>query len=675
VIRVAIAVAALLDLALVRLLPESGGFVYPRLAAATIVLLVPGGLIAAALGRRSASATLIWSLAALTAALGVVFVLHASLAVALLLLGGIAVAALAATFLVQPPRPPRIPGSTLVGALGVLYGLALWHVAGHVGGDGLFHLARVRKLLAFDDLSLEDVGEFADGGLHPGYAFPLWHGFLACIAKLSGVDPELVVLHESSVLAPLAFLVVFEAGATLFRSSWLGSAVLAATVALGSLAAGHGGSYVPLALPATASRQLLVPAVLTLVFAHLYVPSWATLAGIAAGGLVLTLVHPTYSLFLAVPLAGFVAARILVDRADTRRLASALAALLLPTAGVLLALLPVVRSTASHTPGETEIERALRQYGGQIDVLPDGSYRVAPELISRSGAVAVAALALLPLAGLAGRRRWAGFALGGSLAVLALVLVPPLFERFSEAVSLSQSRRAAGFVPFAFAFAGGALVLARLLGPFVLPVALAAGIVLQEVYPGDFTLKLSEHGGPGGLAWWALGGSAAALAAAVALGLRGHGQALEERRAWLAALASWLFVLPVAIHAAHTWSPGEGRRASPLTPELVTALRTRVPAGDIVFSDLETSYRIGAAAPLYVAANPPAHVADTDENRPHERREDVIEFFATGDLAIPRHYGARWLVVDRDRFDVRPRLPVVERDARFTLYRLTQAGG
>ena len=31
---------------------------------------------------------------------------------------------------------------------------------------------------------------------------------------------------------------------------------------------------------------------------------------------------------------------------------------------------------------------------------------------------------LLPLAGLAGRRRWAGFALGGALAVLLLMLVP-----------------------------------------------------------------------------------------------------------------------------------------------------------------------------------------------------------------------------------------------------------
>ena len=671
-IRVAIALAALVDLALVRVLPEEGPFVYFRLAAATIVILLPGGLIADALGRRSASATIIWSLTALTAALAVTFLAGASIDLALLILAGISVVALAASLRLRPPRPPRIPGSLVIGALGTAYGLALWHVVGHVGGDGFFHLARVRKLVEFDELSLESVGEFADGGLHPGYAFPLWHGFLACIARLSGLDPELVVLHESSVLVPLAFLVVFEAGATLFRSSWLGSAVLAANVALVSFAAGHGGSFVPLALPATASRQLLVPAVLTLVFAHMWAPSWATLAGIAAGGLVLTLVHPTYSLFLAVPLAGFVVARILLDRTDAARLTAGLAALLAPTVAVLVALLPTVRSTASHTPGGEEVERGLRQYEGQIDVLADGSYRVAPELLSRSGAVAVAALVLLPLAGLAGRRRWAGFALGGSLAVLLLMLVPPLFEGFSDLVSLSQSRRAAGFVPFAFVFAGGALVLARLLGPLLLPLALGAGIVLQELYPGDFTLKLTEDGGPGGVAWWALGFGFAALAAAVALGLRGHGSSISERRATVAALASWLFVLPVAVHAWNTWSPRDDRVASPLTPELVEALRTKVPPGAVVFSDLETSYRIGAFAPLYVAANPPAHVADTDDNRPRERREDVLKFFRTGDLAIPRRYGAGWLVVDRERFDVRPSLPVVARDGRFTLYRLPQ---
>jgi hypothetical protein len=670
VIRAAIAVGALIDLALVRLLPETGAFVYPRLAAATIVLLVPGGLIAEALGRRSASATLLWSLGALTAALGPVFVLGLSLDVALALLAVISIVALAACLRRRLPRPPRIGGSAIVAAAGVLYGLVLWHVAGHVVGDGLFHLARVRKLVAFDELSLDAVNEFADGGLHPGYAFPLWHGFLACVARLAAVDPELVVLHEASVLAPLAFLVVYEAGTTLFRSAWLGGAVLTGNLGIVSLAAGHGGAYVSLALPATASRQLLVPAVLTLVFAYLHEPSRAALAALACGGLTLTLIHATDAVFLAVPLGGFLLVRALFDRADARRLLTALAAFLVSTAAVIVALLPVVLDTASHAPGATELDRALRLYSGQLDFVADGGYRLAPDMLSRSGPVAIAALALVPLVGLSVRRRWASFALGGSLAVLLLMLVPTFFEALADAVSLSQARRAAGFLPFAFAFAGGWAVLARLLGLAALPLALVAGIWLQLAYPGDFTLRLDRGGGPAALAWFALLGAVAALVVGVRLPRHP-----PDRRRVLGALAALVFVAPVALNATTKWTPSESRRPSALTPGLVEALRERVPEGAVVFSDLETSYRIAAAAPVYVAANPPAHVADTEDNLPYERRDDVKRFLRTGDLAIPEQYGYDYLVVDRLRFQLELPLPVVYRDERYTLYRAPQAPG
>ena len=126
----------------------------------------------------------------------------------------------------------------------------------------------------------------------------------------------------------------------------------------------------------------------------------------------------------------------------------------------------------------------------------------------------------------------------------------------------------------------------------------------------------------------------------------------------------------MAIHAAANWSPSDARLPSPLTPGLVEALRERVPEADVVYSDLETSYRIAAYAPVYIAAAPPSHVADTKENVPYERRLDNIAFFAEGDLAIPRAAGAEWLVVDRNRFDVDPPLERVYADERFTLYRL-----
>jgi hypothetical protein len=247
---------------------------------------------------------------------------------------------------------------------------------------------------------------------------------------------------------------------------------------------------------------------------------------------------------------------------------------------------------------------------------------------------------------------------------LLLMLVPTFFAALADVVSLSQARRAAGFLPFAFAFAGGWAVLARLLGVVALPIALVSGIGLQLAYPGDFTLRLEDGGGPAGLAWFALLGGVAALVVGVRLPRHP-----PDRRRVLGGLAALVFVTPVAVHAAADWTPSESRRPSPLTPGLVEALRERVQEGAVVFSDLETSYRIGAAAPVYVVANPPAHVADTEDNRPYERRKDVKRFLRTADLAIPERYRYDYLVLDRLRLDVHLELPVVYGDERYTLYR------
>src|SRR5262249_58150472 len=103
-------------------------------------------------------------------------------------------------------------------------------------------------------------GGWAKGGLHPGYAFPLWHGFLALVAKLAGVDPTQVMLHEPSALAPVAFAAVFEAGVAVFESAWLGCAVLIATVASAGLAPGHRGSFALLGRPGTVDPPVVVPA-------------------------------------------------------------------------------------------------------------------------------------------------------------------------------------------------------------------------------------------------------------------------------------------------------------------------------------------------------------------------------------------------------------------------------
>jgi hypothetical protein len=577
----------------------------------------------------------------------------------------LAIALGALLFAPRRPRPRPVAARGAIISVGILLGALVWRVApAAVQGDGLFHLARVRKLVDLGSLHVSSLNELVHGGLHPGYAFPLWHAFLAAVAKLAGVDPTLVVQHESSLLVPLALLVTFEAGTTLFRSPALGAATVAAQVSVIAFAPGHGGSYSVLDLPATASRQLLVPAVLALVFMHVTSPSWKKLASTAAASLALALTHPTYALFICVPLGGWLVIRSLVDRRDARPIAEALAAVVVPSVGVALALLPVVRQTISHNPSRKTLDESLAHYVNQIDLLAGGHYRLAPAVFARSGAVAVAALVLVPVAALAWRRRWASFVLGGSLAVLALLLTPFLFEHLSNAVSLSQSRRAAGFLPFAFAFAGGFAALAGLLGPFVVPLGLAAGIVFQSLWPGDFGYTL-EQGGPTLATWIAAFGGAGALVGVLVLRPREF-----ERRGALAAFAACLFTLPVIVHGFAHWSPSTGQDAYALTPGLVAALRHDVPKQAVVFSDLETSYRIAAEAPVLVYAAPPAHVADTTRNDPYGRREKVLAFLSTGNLAIPRGYGARWLVIDRTRPHPRIGLRPVYADARYSLYAL-----
>ena len=173
-------------------------------------------------------------------------------------------------------------------------------------------------------------------------------------------------------------------------------------------------------------------------------------------------------------------------------------------------------------------------------------------------------------------------------------------------------------------------MLARLLGIFVLPLALTAGIVLQLLWPGDFGFRL-EDGGPEAATWFAAVGGCAALVAASSSGAaRARPRRLARARRGGA--------VPPAGRRARIRSLEHERRSRPdaLTPGLVQALRDDVPKRAVVFSDMQTSYRIAADAPVLIVAAPPEHVADTKQNGPYRRRQDVLAFFRTGDLAIPR---------------------------------------
>ena len=662
VARPAAAVAVLL---VSWLLPAEGVGLWIRLAAATLVLLLPGRFVARALGQRGPAAAFVWSGGLVAGALALTFAVHASLALTLALVLAAGVVALPFAWRRNDDDDP-LPGRSLVALGGVLLGALIWGLEGVVHGDALFHLGRIRKLDDFGSLSLRAVDEFKDGGLHPGYAFPLWHGWLALVAQLARVDPAKVVLHESSILAPLALVLAYEVGLVVFRSAWLGIATMLAQVALIAFAPGMGGAYTSLELPGTVARQLLVPAATTLFFRFVRTPRRLLALTLGVAGMDVAFVHPTYALFLAIPLVGFGLARLLVARADARVSAGGLAAYGVPVLLVFAWLEPIVAETRSHNPSKAVLADQLTHYASDLVVHSPTDFHLAAGMVARSGAVAIAALVLVPLAGLAARRRWSALVLGGAVLVLGLELWSVIFTHFTDLVSLSQARRAAGFVPFAFALAGGAAVATRFLRLLVVPVALAAGIVLQLEYPGNFGAQPLSS--PALAAWIALFGGVAALALAAAR----NGPELE-RPGSVAALAVAVFVLPVVVHGFAHWRAPTTTDRYALTPGLVDYLRRDVPSRAVVFADLETSYRISAYAPVYVCDAPPAHVADTTANRPYARRKDLLRFLRTGSLSVPRSYHAGWLVL-------RAREPVarveaqgaraVYRDASFIVFKL-----
>jgi len=668
----ALVLAAPAVLLLGRGLPAHGpGLVLRLVGASACVLLVPGGIFVRALGRPhtfgvAIAASFAWSLAALAGALALTFALDGTIRTTLWLLAGFSAASLVPALFRAPVPSERSERVTIAGvaAAASVFACAVWWTSNTIYGDALFHLGRVRKLDSFDLTSLSVVNEFRNGGLHPGYAFPVWHSAVALVARLADVDPATALLHMPAILTPLAVVLAYAAGAALFRSYGGGVATAAAQVGLLGFSRAGTGSFDFLALPPTVARALIAPALLALVFSLAAGGRRRQVLSIAAASTALALAHPTYAFFAAVPLAGFLVARIaLAPRLwrEALRLAAALPAVLVPAGLYALWLKPIVDKTVSHQPDAVERRRAITHYAGQIDVV-HGLLRLAPETISRGGAIAVAGLIAIPVAALAGRQRWAAYVLGASLAVLALVLVPWAFDHLSNAVSVSQARRLAAFLPIPFAVAGAA----SLLGRFRLAACLAAfgvGGLLQLVYPGEFSYFLVV-GGPVWPVWLAFAGAGIGLVAAAIV----RRSVPEGEPIWTAAVALSL-VAPVGFAGLAYLKRVEPDRFR-LTPGLVHALRTEVPARDVVFSDLETSYRIEAYAPVYVSAAPPAHVADTKDNYPNERRDDVIRFLRTGSLSVPRRYHAQWIVVARRRFDLHLPLPKAYEDSRFVLYRV-----
>jgi hypothetical protein len=684
-VRRLIAPAAVVGLlAISRLLPHTGFGLWVRLAAATLVVLLPGMLVARCLGQRSAAATLVASVTLVGAGLALAVALGASLNVTLAFVLAAGAVAFVWSLTGRELEGVSLPGAArfargVVALAGVGLGVGIWFVQGAFTGDVFFHLGRIRKLETLHSLSLHDVGEFRHGGLHPGYALPLWHAWLALVARLAGVSPTSVAAHEASIIVPIALVLVFEMGWAIFRSVGLAVAVVLAQLAFKVFAPGHGGVYRFLWEPGSFATQLLVPAAIAFFFYFVRQPTWPTGVMLAATSGSLALVHPTYALFVAIPLGAFVLARALLTWGrDFRSGVLAFAVFGLPMALTFLWLEPVVQQTIPVSPGPAQLAHNLHHYRSDLVVHSLARYSLAPARIDRNGAVTIVALLMVPIALLARRRRWAAFVLGGTVAVLAVELWPLVFPHFSNLVSLSQSRRLSGFIPFSVALAGGAAIVARFSRTLALVGGLAGGIWLQVAFAGDFGLR-APRTEPAIVVWIALYGGIVALVAGALLAWRRYGQPAPpgaRARGGTAALAVLFLVLPVAVHGFSSWTPEIKHDRDALTPGLIRFLQRDVAPRSVLFSDLATSYRATAFAPVYVVAVPPTHAANTRPNELAKRRRAVLRFFTHPSLEEPQAWGAQWLVLTRSgpvstiaRDGLQPRYE----DNRFVVFRVPPA--
>lgn len=663
------------------LLPAAGVGEAVRLgAAAAILLLVPGALVQRALGWPAEigialAGSLVWSLMLLFVAMAITFAVGASFTLTLVLLAALA---LGAAFLGRHrPRPAAVRRDVLaalgIAAVSLPFLPLMWIVNRTAIRDSLFHIAYARKLDELPQLdSLEAVGHFSGGGLHPGYAFPLWHGLLAGISRLSGVDMESVVLHLGPVLTPLALVIGYGLGVALFRSIWGGLAVAAMFGGISSFDDPYLGLFATLSDPASAARGLLLPALLALTFAYV-LGERRGLLSVAAAGFALVVVHPNYAPYVALVLAGCVGARFVIMRKESRdwlRVAAAVGAILLPSLLFIAWLWPVLQDTTPFTPDAQTVERDWAYYEGFFVGSMD-SFRLNAEVLTRHGGIVIAGFLAIPLAAFAARRIWSAFVLGGSIIVLAVVLTPALFTLLSDIASISQARRLPVFLPLAVALAGAAVVLGRFRLPAV-AAALAAGVLLSLLYTAETTTALGE-GGPSWPVWVAVAGGVAGLAYAAFR--RPFG---PDPAPWAVAVTA-AFLAPFAID-----SVAGLQRESPdpfrLSPGLVAALERETSAGDVVMAKPETQYRLVASGPLYVVAVPKQHTVDTATGRGIERLRDTARFFDPGVTAAERNeileqYGVSWFVFDRNQGyppDFREYMQTLEpvyRDRRYVLFR------
>ena len=272
----------------------------------------------------------------------------------------------------------RHPSQALVA--GLVLGWFLWRVAGAIVGDGLFHEGRVRKLLDFR----RPASPRRSTSSSTAACTPATRSRFG-MASMRSSRGSLGSIRRSCCATSLRCSRGSRSPSSA-SPAWRSSTPPqpGASVALGSLALfcfapGNGGSFATLSQPGAAGLRILVPAAVALFFSR-DLPASADLWCARA--------RPSD---LRGVLADPVARGGLLGAARLSRP-------LLPVGAALLWLRPIVDQTNTHDPSTVHSgSTTSRSTSSQLVVTSVHHFRLAPRKLGRSGAVAVAALLLLPV--------------------------------------------------------------------------------------------------------------------------------------------------------------------------------------------------------------------------------------------------------------------------------------
>jgi hypothetical protein len=443
-------------------------------AAAGLVLVAPGwcALRTAGLERdlgRSGSVPVAaaLSLAVWAPPLAVAYLLGLTLTAAIA-----AVLLLTALLLVTVREPSALPraGALEVGGGAVAvaaFAYLAWRISTPIVGDALFHVGLMRRLGEAPSLSFGNVSPFLHGPANAGYALPVLHAAFEGVAKLAGADPVVAFRYLLPPCAGLAIAAAYALARAL--TGWRAAGYLAAAMTAWDLCSLINGLVLQINQPPPFSLWVLTPATLLLFWLEIRHARRAALATVSCVA-VIAFVHPTYAIPCLAIAAGMLAGAWRAGLPDLRA-----------PFGTLVAMTGAVGGVAAWIWWE-----AIRG-GHRHPVLSH-----ADEFVIRSGKAVVmhpwapvfgrgyVLLAILAMAWLV-RYRSLLPAVGGSAALLVLLLLPGLNTLLIDAVGMGQFHRFWQPLPWPVMGAAGACAAGIVLGRWSWAAAVVAAVGFHEV--------------------------------------------------------------------------------------------------------------------------------------------------------------------------------------------------